>query len=1080
MSARSHTLLFVACLAVLAAAVGATPVGATAAADGYAVDAADAGDHTVGDAASYPLAQSDDGGPNATFERDGAEVVVSVPASSFEGNVTNPLATFSLVNYNGTSKAEGDREGDRYVFRTRLPGLVDDAPVNTSEVSVRLSTAGGDVTGSVDARYLGFTDRVTVNDGSFGFVVRSIGFENGPVPMRVAPQNGSGSAAFDATLRIDSGTARLWVDPSSFADSVSPVRPLRFTAFPDTGVVETSWSTDLTNHATAGAATFATDGDRARVGHPLLFARTEYTVVAETTDPQGRYVRRTTARRSGGIGTVSVPGSVTAARSVNVTVLSGGTVVFRGAAPTTPDPAVNATWENASDSDAGRVRFEFAGGLPGRIRTVWLSYDERVWSVSRDLRSDGTNLTVSGDAFPDTGHYGLLVVGGDGSVVRGGAEVKPSEQSPTSTENDSSGLFGLGAGPDSGSGSGSASGSDSPPYLEGAGAFLLGALLTLFGVNAGRGWVRSAAGAAIATTLGLTVWLATMLLLAIYSVPDVHWMLGSVVVGVGVAGSIAGSMDRPFGVPSDVTGPVLVIAATVLAAAGGLLTEIENLSGSLIVAGLGLSGPLVVFLAMELLSTQPPRAGGRTSDVTVELVDDRNGQRVNADLEVTVRSRGGRAGRPSDQRRMTATDGQGVVSLPSGSWEFDPGDRGKTVRESIQQSTRVQVPVDPTDVGFRTRAPDGRPVAGATVSFAANGRERTLATNDDGVVRSELPAGVTEIEATIDHDRYEPVTRTLNTAAGQWAGTTPKLDETLEPLTGGLEAVVTLDGENVPDVEVVAEPGPDVVGDTERTSTDGAGRAAFDALPIGEYTLGVDLSDAAGEFTAPTATVTVSEGETRTEGLPVRFDYRLSGETPRRIDEIRDRLGAVTSHPRSDMSIPAFYASVVGELLRTVERVPEEGTAFLAAGTSPGEAVDALLAAAETGVDAVDEAMSDKQNVDLFAACADMEPANSTWDGSFSLPELFELAELRPGERRGRVAERLDTVNDRISDELRGLSEVGPARSAWERTRDLASDRSREGLEAAAVTMLAEGLLAAIEALFEREALRERMTRTVF
>jgi hypothetical protein len=539
--------------------------------------------------------------------------------------------------------------------------------------------------------------------------------------------------------------------------------------------------------------------------------------------------------------------------------------------------------------------------------------------------------------------------------------------------------------------------------------------------------------------------------------------------------------ENPLGVHRSFTGAVLVAVIVGLSAVVGILRTQMGLPA---VAGVSAAGVIGSVLAFGVIFSDLASGGNAVHEpsqgVTVRLVDSSSGELVATDTDVRARKISTGRGGGTRTRPIDVSNGEGRARLPQGTWEFDTR-RGRPVRESVRGSnTVVRIEVEPTDVVFRTRTPDGDPVVGATVSFPVKGQERQLTTGDDGVARDQLPGDVTEIEVTLDHDRYESVSGTLDLRAARREGKQPGLDLEMEPLTGGLEAVVTLDGEDVADVAVVAEPGPDVVGGTERVTTDRAGRAAFDALPIGEYTVGVDLEGAAEEFVAPDSTVTVTEGETRTEGLPVRFHYRLGGESTRRIEEVRSRLDATTSHPRSDMSIPAFYASVVEELLRTVERVPEEGTTFLAAGRSPEETVDALLAAAEAGVDAVDEAMSDKQNVDLFAACADMEPAAATWDGSFSLADLFELAELQPGKRRGRVAERLDTVNDRISDELRGLSEVGPARSAWEQTRDLASDRSREGLEAAATTMLAEGLLEAIEALFEREALRERMTRTVF
>ena len=1058
MNDSTQALHLVAVLAVLVAVVGAAPVGAATAVDrnGVVAGVDESGDSRRGDA---PTASVDsitqDGGLNATFERHGDDVVVRIPAGSFGENTTNPQADLTLVDYNGTANPEGNRKGDEYVFRVRLPVLVGDAPVTDRGVRVRLSTAVGNDTGRVDARYLAFPNRrVAVRGGSFGFVVRSIGFADGsPVSMRVAERNGQGTTEFDATLRSDAGTERLWFDPSTFAGSVPPLVSLRFTALPGVDVVNVSRRAELTTHARAGAATFVDDGDRVRVGHPLLFDGTGYVVVAETTDPDGRYVRRTTAGRSGEVGAVPVPRSLTAARDVNVTVLTDGTRVFRGASPAAPDPKVSATWVNASGADSRSVAFRFEDDLPGTVDRVWLSHHERVWSVSENLTSDGANLTVPGEALRVGGtgpeEFGLLVVGGDGSVLRANATVSRPEAPGSRNTTGSPGGFG--------------------PRLTGilaVAALLLGVAVALVSAHRPRGDLS--AGAVVAA-VGPLLWLfGTVALVEIPRVSNPPGLLGVVLVGVASAGLTASVAEEPIGVHRSVGGIALAVVMVALTAVVGDVLVRLSWQHVVAIALPGAIGSVAGFVAVGYLTGGS--AGTVTNRVTVALVDRRTGRPTNATVDVTARPTDGRA-RTGDT--FTVTDGEAVRSFRGGRWRFDPS-RGSAVQETIEGATRVEIPVDPTGVEFVARDPDGEPVTGATVTVSADGQERRLTTDGDGVASDRLPAGVGEVEVRVDHDRYEPVTGTLDATDGL------RERVELQPLTGELEAVVTLDGEEVRDVAVVAEPGSDVAGEAERTTTDRAGRATFDALPIGEYTVGVDLSATSGAFDARSATVTVPEDRSRTEGLTVRFGYRLPGDASRRIDEVRGRLDAVTSHPRSDMSIPAFYASVIEELLRTVERVPGEGTTFLATGESPSGTVEALLAAAEAGVDAVDEAMSDKQNVDLFAACADMEPAGETWDGSFSLSELFELAGLRAGERRGRVAEHLDAVNDRIGDELRGLSEVGPARSAWEQTRDLASDRSREGLEAAAATMLAEALLEATEALFEREALRERMTRTVF
>ena len=123
--------------------------------------------------------------------------------------------------------------------------------------------------------------------------------------------------------------------------------------------------------------------------------------------------------------------------------------------------------------------------------------------------------------------------------------------------------------------------------------------------------------------------------------------------------------------------------------------------------------------------------------------------------------------------------------------------------------------------------------------------------------------------------------------------------------------------------------------------------------------------------------------------------------------------------------------------------------------------------------------MTTKRNVDLFAACADMPDANVRWGGSFRLAELLDRLEADAGAQRREVKQRYETVDGLIEDRRGDLSEIAPAREmqqrAWELTR--AADR---GPEAVAIGYTSLLLLDAVEELFERDALRERLTRTVF
>jgi hypothetical protein len=431
----------------------------------------------------------------------------------------------------------------------------------------------------------------------------------------------------------------------------------------------------------------------------------------------------------------------------------------------------------------------------------------------------------------------------------------------------------------------------------------------------------------------------------------------------------------------------------------------------------------------------------------------------------------------SDTKQVQVDGGSARVSLPEGTWKAKASYDGNTAQDTAKVTrSGVSFVLEFPAITVGVEAVDretGEPISGADLTITANGQTWTDETDRDGRWRQTVSRSTREVTVEIDHWRYE---------AESWT-TNPRSKNTksvqLRPLVGTLEASVTLDGRGVPDIPVEAT--HQRTGDRLNARTDREGRVTFRDVPIGEYHVEASLTDRPDEFSAGRAVARVRDGRRSEKDISIQFDYGLAPEAKRRLRSLEEQIDEIGAVSRRDSAIPNYYASVLQTALAAVEDVPDTGYPLLTAGIDPETVVDALLTAVEEATDTVERVMNSKRNVDLFSACSDFADTSVTWSGTVSIEHIAELSQKDIGEQRGLVLEDLEAVDDHISEAVGEVAEVSPAREMWEGIRTMARDNTGTSqVESAALIVVAQALLDAIEALFEQDQLRKRLERTVY
>lgn len=415
------------------------------------------------------------------------------------------------------------------------------------------------------------------------------------------------------------------------------------------------------------------------------------------------------------------------------------------------------------------------------------------------------------------------------------------------------------------------------------------------------------------------------------------------------------------------------------------------------------------------------------------------------------------------------------MSVPNTeTWEIRAVRGGKTSSVATisrtNKTTIITVPVQKTITVTDT---ESKEIPNAAVQINA---ETSGTTGRDGTVSLTLQGEKESVEAEISHEKYE--SKTVRVPVDN--GSQPV---SLDARTGKLRIITSVDGVRTGSVPVEVDIDEDTVVMQNRigkTAT-GADGEFVDSAMIGRYRIASSLASNTDTFRGNETTVSVRDGVTATAEIDLQFTGQLTAGHRERIDRIRDDVRSLSDGRGQDTAIQQYYGEVVESILTTVESVPESGHVFVGTETEPAVAIDTMLTMADEATKAINNAMTTKRNVDLFAACSDLPPADISWDGECELVEFLDRLDTFDSERasRSEIKERYKAVGDRIQSERSGVAEISPVLEMHERTWEMASETGQKS-EVIGIHYGALLLLDAVESVFDHKPLRERLSRTVF
>ncbi|WP_096389353.1 hypothetical protein [Halopenitus persicus] len=533
-----------------------------------------------------------------------------------------------------------------------------------------------------------------------------------------------------------------------------------------------------------------------------------------------------------------------------------------------------------------------------------------------------------------------------------------------------------------------------------------------------------------------------------------------------------------------------------------------------------------------------PGGGSSMTSVDVALVD-ANGDPVDATRTVVFEPTGRMANAMKPQKKQIA--GGGEVHVPSQQYyvSVDGSDTGTTL-PSGQESIRVQVPPQQGTITVHSARDEDQRIADAeircltpedVITTDVDGDE--LRTDHDGTTTIELPPSVDPDSVTleVEHDRYEPAETGLQQSIG------------LAPKTGTLTVETSIDGQAAGNVPVSIRPAGEFPrandGGTE-TRSGADGEVTIDDLVIGEYRVTASFtSDAIVDVDEED--VAVVPDEPRRVSIDGNFDFDLAPYRSR-IDELNEEIADLTRSNR-DGAIQYYYGSVLTATLDLLSAFPDQGLLFVEHGVDPDEVTEAVLSAVADAIEYTRDAMTTKQNVDLFGACSALRNERIRWDGdpavlengdggsgdggsgdggsgderrgrgdrrsgrgadgrsgrgsgrragsrrsgqgddqrTAMLEELIAVVAAERADHRGLTADRLEETEAFLSERRGEVSTVSPVREQYDRIRDhLSSNPGETRTEKRVQFVVATWMLDAVRRVFDHPALVDRLEETVF
>ena len=529
---------------------------------------------------------------------------------------------------------------------------------------------------------------------------------------------------------------------------------------------------------------------------------------------------------------------------------------------------------------------------------------------------------------------------------------------------------------------------------------------------------------------------------------------------------------------------VAILLGTLISILVGWVLDVELL----LILGLGsvYGIPAVIIVLGTLRFTESWTSAGTTRTrsppvtVPVEVRNSVTGDPIDGEFRLEPRST------QSGAEPATIRGGRDEIQLQEGQWSFTLT-QGRTTLDS-KQSTYVDsssellfevspptIEVEATVAGTTSKIPN----AEVSVEHGLNGQQSTH-TNENGTCTLRLPDGIEQATVTVEHPLFEEASNQVE-VPNLGRSTTYTVQLTLRK--GAVAVTARLGGRPVSDVAVtlsrVEQPRglyPDA-----QARTDSRGQLQFDGVPIGQYQLDVALPTDSDAFAVSGGRLEVRENRTVTQRVDIEFRYSLRAHRDR-IANIRRDLDDLATSTRRDDAIQTYYASVLRAVLDEIERLPQSGHPFIEHDRDPDAVAAALLAVTEEATAMLDERLSSRQNVSLFASCSSLPDVDAEWRGDVSITDVLAHTDEDRHELRSEYNRRFEAVDDRVTSELRDLAEVSPAREVLEGVNDLAQEcgRATDDLQRTTGLYVLLQLLAAVEGLFDRPELRKRLEQTAY
>lgn len=469
---------------------------------------------------------------------------------------------------------------------------------------------------------------------------------------------------------------------------------------------------------------------------------------------------------------------------------------------------------------------------------------------------------------------------------------------------------------------------------------------------------------------------------------------------------------------------------------------------------------------------QPTAQTDSQQTITIELIDEQTGDPVRQRRDITLQYGDGK------EDRQTVVGG--TTEFPLVDEPVTIIDPASSHQQTITQPGTHQLPVPPqreTLTVVDAIDGDNQPISGATVRYqAADLPAQTVETTEDGTFEIEIPSSVdpSTLSLEISHERYEraeltsPDSRVLE----------------LTPKTGSLVVETQIDGEAVSSVDIEVRPldeYPTSRFQPARFRSEADGTITIPDLRTGRYTISTQF-DGDYEITAATRECEIETGHTARVTLDSSLEFTLDGPTRDRIDELRSKANDLVPTSR-DGAIPHYYASVLLAVLDTVERIPGRGAGVIEAGVDPAELIEATCDAVDAAIDYTREAMTTRQNVDLFSACDHLSTTRIDWADdavdALTVDDLINLFDKSEAELRRELP--FEQVDDLISDRRKELATIGPAREQFNAVRDhVRRQPGNTDPEKIAHLAVSRFMLDAVESLFNYSDLLDRLKQTTF